>query len=196
MLPLVPTQPFALVSGLVFGPAKGALVTLVGTATAASIAFSVAKGPAGKTMSSLAARLEGNGSEASGALERVLGDGVADMDWRKQILSVVVLRISPVVPFSISNYLLGLTGLKFGPFLVGTLLGMAPWSILYGSIGASCKTLLASSDPNLANLLGVLKEDLGPYSTQLELLGVGTAFMFGVLVFDARRRSDAATEEK
>ena len=39
LLPLVPTQPFALMSGLLFGATKGAMITLLGTTTAGIVSL-------------------------------------------------------------------------------------------------------------------------------------------------------------
>lgn len=46
------------------------------------------------------------------------------------------------VPFSASNYLLGLTPVQLPAFLGGTLGGMAVWSVLYASLGGASRKLL------------------------------------------------------
>ena len=130
LLPLVPTQPFALMSGLLFGATKGAMITLLGTTTAgivsslllflslptpaqaltfpffssASIAFSVSSGPIGKKMRSFAMQMEregGEGTISSSPLMKKLVEGVEDLNLGQQMVSVMLLRFSPVVPFSI-----------------------------------------------------------------------------------------------
>jgi len=104
LLPLVPTQPFALMSGLLFGATKGAMITLVGTTTAASIAFSVSSGPIGKKMRNFAMGMEregGEGTISSSPLMKKLVEGVEDLNLGQQMVSVMLLRFSPVVPFSI-----------------------------------------------------------------------------------------------
>ena len=50
--------------------------------------------------------------------------------------------MSPVIPFSVSNYLCGLSGMAFPPFLLGTALGNIPWAVLYVSLGATGHELL------------------------------------------------------
>ena len=104
LLPLVPTQPFALMSGLLFGATKGAMITLLGTTTAASIAFSVSSGPIGKKMRNFAMGMEregGEGTISSSPLMKKLVEGVEDLSLGQQMVSVMLLRFSPVVPFSI-----------------------------------------------------------------------------------------------
>jgi len=51
------------------------------------------------------------------------------------------LRLSPLVPFSLSNYFYGLTAVKFLPYLVTSWIAMLPATFLYVSIGAAGKTL-------------------------------------------------------
>lgn len=61
--------------------------------------------------------------------------------------------LQPVVPFSASNYLLGLTPLPMAPYLAGTAAGMAAWSLVYASLGGASRSLLqkgASPDALLA----------------------------------------------
>src|SRR5947199_304037 len=43
---------------------------------------------------------------------------------------VFLLRLSPVVPFNVLNYALGLTSVRFGDYLVASL-GMIPGTLLY-----------------------------------------------------------------
>ena len=45
---------------------------------------------------------------------------------------------------SASNYLLGLSPLRFAPYITGTLAGMAVWSTVYASLGGASRTLLQS----------------------------------------------------
>eukprot|EP00976_Prorocentrum_cordatum_P098456 1191404-Prorocentrum_minimum.AAC.1 len=57
---------------------------------------------------------------------------------------VTLLRVNPVVPFSASNYVMGLTELKLAPFAAGTVLGLAPWMAFYVEIGSTGRGLLRS----------------------------------------------------
>ena len=47
-------------------------------------------------------------------------------------------------PRSASNYLLGLSPLRFAPYITGTLAGMAVWSTVYASLGGASRALLQS----------------------------------------------------
>jgi uncharacterized membrane protein YdjX (TVP38/TMEM64 family) len=69
----------------------------------------------------------------------------AGSDWECAV-KVVLLRLTPVVPFAVSNYVLGLTELGVGPFVVGTTVGMLPWALFYVLLGASGRGLLLSGE--------------------------------------------------
>jgi len=49
---------------------------------------------------------------------------------------VVLLRLSPLLPLSLSNYLYGLTSLELRPYVLGSWLGMLPGTFLYVQTGA------------------------------------------------------------
>jgi len=191
LVPLIPTQPLSLVSGLLFGASKGATITLLGTVTAATVAFSLARGPAGKTLSSVALRLEGGEGDdegSSNAVLRKMGEGVEDMGFVQQTISIVLLRMSPVVPFSISNYMVGLTPVKPLPFVCGTLIGMSPWCLLYATLGKAAGSILfqdgqAFTIEGLEDLRSAVQQQLSQYSEEMSLFGLGTLVMLSVFVF-------------
>ncbi|KVH95435.1 SNARE associated Golgi protein, partial [Cynara cardunculus var. scolymus] len=51
--------------------------------------------------------------------------GYGEGDWFNQFKAVVLLRVSPF-PYIMYNYCAVATGVKFGPYLLGTLVGMVP----------------------------------------------------------------------
>lgn len=75
---------------------------------------------------------------------------------------ITLLRISPLFPFSISNYIYGLTRIKFQDYVTGSLIGMLPgtlWYVTVGKVGRS-----------------VLEADAGG-STLLQGVGLGLALL-------------------
>ncbi|EFN58700.1 hypothetical protein CHLNCDRAFT_56835 [Chlorella variabilis] len=190
-IPLLPTQPFSLASGLLFGAQKGALCMLSGTTLAALLAFSIARG-IGRPLAERIISHELSGSELSGAesdggeagppltpVQRKLAEVQAVIErgsfWQ-QAGAVLLLRMTPVVPFSASNYVLGLSPLPLAPYLAGSVVGMAFWAVFYASLGgASRSMLLRGVDPDV--LLADLLDKAGAYTRELAVGGalLGTA---------------------
>jgi len=53
--------------------------------------------------------------------------------WR----AVTALRLIPVIPHSLSNYALGLTRIRLGPYALGSFLGQLPMTIAYVDLAAA-----------------------------------------------------------
>ncbi|EIE22112.1 hypothetical protein COCSUDRAFT_66464 [Coccomyxa subellipsoidea C-169] len=176
MIPLFPTQPLALASGLLFGPVEGAACTIVAATLAASIAFTVAQGLGRK----LAERIidsevggessGGKGNAAQQALARVQASVEKGGFWQ-QYSAVLALRMTPVVPFSASSYLLGLSSLPYQPFLMGTLSAMAIWGPLYATIGGASRAVLQNGG-NLGEVLSDLQARTGQYTEKAAVIGL------------------------
>ena len=63
---------------------------------------------------------------------------------------VALLRLSPLFPFSVLNYALGLTRVRLRDFVLASWLGMLPGTALYvylGSLFTNVGDLLAGSPP-------------------------------------------------
>lgn len=109
---LVPRPALNVAGGLLFGLASGVVLALTGGVLAAVIQFAVARHVAGDALSR---RLP---ERVRNRLEGLVG-------WRA-LLAVVQLRLIPVIPYQMVNYGFGVTGLRAGPFAVGTALGSLP----------------------------------------------------------------------
>jgi uncharacterized membrane protein YdjX (TVP38/TMEM64 family) len=59
-------------------------------------------------------------------------EAVSEQGWRIMLL----LRLSPVIPFNVQNYLFSITDIRFLPYLAATAIGTLPGSTLFISIGA------------------------------------------------------------
>jgi len=68
---------------------------------------------------------------------RKLDKAVADDGWQV----VVLLRLSPIVPFNLQNYALGVTAISFLQYLTATLIGIAPGIAIYVYFGIFGKGL-------------------------------------------------------
>jgi uncharacterized membrane protein YdjX (TVP38/TMEM64 family) len=118
---LAPPFILTLAAGAIYGVWKGSLIVLVGASLGASAAYA------------LAIRL--SGTRLADWLHRhprvaAARDAVRDEGAWVQFL----LRLSPVVPFSLLNYTLGLARVRYRDFLVA-LVGMIPAIVLYAYYG-------------------------------------------------------------
>jgi uncharacterized membrane protein YdjX (TVP38/TMEM64 family) len=126
---------------VVFGPVTGVLLTLVGASLSGALFFAL-----GSTGSSIVGRAVDRLSFA-GALARLLRtDGV---------FAVAVARNLPLGPYPIVNLALGASPVRFAHFMVGNLIGLLPWLILYAFAGSQLRSLLEDPDPGTAVLFGI-----------------------------------------
>ena len=179
-IPLMPTQPLSLASGLLFGAQKGAACMLIGTTLASLIAFTIARGvgrPLAEKilrheMKSVEIDSDGNTpstSSSSGfsvqAKLMEATEAIENGTFWQQTGAVFVLRMTPFIPFSASNYMLGLSPLPVTPYLTGTVAGMFFWSCIYASFGGASRALLRrGADPDA--LLGNMLQQVGSVSEE------------------------------
>ena len=112
-----PGSVLTLAAGAIFGLAKGTLYVFVAATLGASAAFFVARHLA---RGAVERRLAGNARFA--AIDRAVGE-----QGRK---IVFLLRLSPVFPFNLLNYALGLTRVRFADYFAACA-GMLPGTLLY-----------------------------------------------------------------
>jgi uncharacterized membrane protein YdjX (TVP38/TMEM64 family) len=124
----VPGAILTLGAGFLFGLGWGlVIVSLASTATAA-LAFLIARYAARERVEKLARK-----NEKFAAVDKAIGKN----GWKV----VGLLRLSPLIPFSLSNYLYGLTSVRFLPYLAASWVGMLPGTLLYVSLGVAGKTV-------------------------------------------------------
>lgn len=105
---VLPASIGALAAGMLYGAEAGFAIAASAILCGAVIAFLLSR----SLFRPLIVRLVGRHPRA-GSLDRA----VADQGWRL----VCLLRISPIMPFAVTSYALGLTSLRLGPYLAGTL---------------------------------------------------------------------------
>jgi uncharacterized membrane protein YdjX (TVP38/TMEM64 family) len=113
----VPGSVLTLAAGAIFGLARGVTYVMIGASIGACLAFLVARYFA---RTAIEQRLSRHSSFA--AIDRAIG-----REGRK---IVFLLRLSPVFPFNLLNYALGLTNVRFADYLIACL-GMIPGTFLY-----------------------------------------------------------------
>jgi len=119
-------------AGFVFGLWKGFLAAWVGATLGAALAFLVARFVARDKIEAIARR-----NEKFRKIDNAIGKQGAKL--------IFLLRLSPVIPFNLSNYLYGLTGVKFWPYVLASWLGMMPGTFLYVYIGVASKAAVAAT---------------------------------------------------
>lgn len=163
---LGPAWLFALVAGLAFGLVKGGLLVWASATVAAALAFLVARYFARHRIEKLARK-----NEKYEAVDRA----IRRHGWKV----VLLLRISPLLPYTISNYIYGLTAVDFVHYVIASAVGIIPMVAVYVSIGA------AGREAALAAAGG------GQHSTvELVVFAVGVVFTIaaGVLIARAAKR--------
>lgn len=113
----VPGSLLTLAAGAIFGISRGVAYVFVGATVGATLAFLLSRYVARSTVEQ---RLEGN--QRFAAIDRaVAGEGLK---------IVMLLRLSPVFPFNLLNYALGLTQVRLRDYVVACV-GMLPGTLLY-----------------------------------------------------------------
>jgi Uncharacterized conserved protein len=119
-------------AGFVFGLWKGFLAAWVGATLGAALAFLVARFVARDKIEAIARR-----NEKFRKIDSAIGKQGAKL--------IFLLRLSPVIPFNLSNYFYGLTAVKFWPYVVASWIGMMPGTFLYVYIGVASKAAVAAT---------------------------------------------------
>jgi len=120
----VPGALITIAGGTFFGASLGTLTVSLASTTAAALAFLLARGALRPRVESWA-RSRPRFQALDGAIEK--------QGWRV----VGLLRLSPAMPFSLGNYLFGLTSVRFLPYVLVSWIAMLPGTFLYVSIGAA-----------------------------------------------------------
>lgn len=137
---LLPGSLLTLVAGFVYGPVWGLML-----ASPASVAGATAAFLLGRTV------LREWASRRVGASPRAQAIDAAVA--RQGFTLVLLLRLSPVFPFNVLNYVLSLTRIRLGTYVLASFLGMLPGTALYvylGSLAPAAAQLGPASTPSSA----------------------------------------------
>lgn len=165
---LLPGSLLTLASGFVYGPIWGVAVASPVSVTAATASFLLGRFVARDWV----ARKVGQRARIA-AIDEAIGEGGLKI--------VILLRLSPVIPFNLLNYALGLTRVRLRDYILGSFLGMLPGTALYvylGSLVTSASELAAGKRP-----------DAGPFGTALYIAGFGATILVSVLIARMAKRA-------
>jgi len=168
----VPGSVLTLAAGAIFGLAKGVVYVFVAAVLGSGAAFLVSRHLARRAVDRLIA-----GNPRFAAVDRAVA-----VEGRK---IVFLLRLSPVFPFTLLNYFLGLTRVRFVDYLLASV-GMIPGTLLYVYYGK-----LAGDVAALAGGSGI-ERGAGYWS----VLGLGlaaTIIVTAIVTRTARRALREAT---
>jgi uncharacterized membrane protein YdjX (TVP38/TMEM64 family) len=130
-LALLPGSALTVTAGLLFGAVGGTLTITVAATTSATLGFLIARHVARDAIEK---------KTQSVPLFRAIDRAIADGGWR----IVALLRLS-LFPFSVSNYLCGLSAIGFAPYVVTSGLAMIPVTMFYVTLGRAAGAVLGSA---------------------------------------------------
>ncbi len=158
----IPGSALTLASGAIFGVAKGTVLVFVAAILGSTAAFLIARHLA---RGSIEKRIEGEPKFA--AIDRAIGT-----EGRK---IVFLLRLSPIFPFNLLNYGLGLTRVGLLDYVIAGI-GMLPGTLLYVYLGSAAGQAVAAAGGAAP----------GRSPAQWALFGVGLAATIAVTLFVTR----------
>lgn len=115
-------------AGFLFGVKLGLVTVSLGSTLGATLAFLV-----GRTLFRDSIRQMIGGNPKFAALDSAVG--------REGFKIVLLARLSPVLPFTVLNYALGLTPVALGDFVLASWIGMLPASLVYVYLGSTLAEL-------------------------------------------------------
>lgn len=124
----IPAIPLTASAGYLFGPVQGTGVVLLSASIAAAVSFVIGRTLLRDYVESV---LEEYPKFAK--IDRAIG--------REGFRLMFLLRLSPIFPFALSNYLYGASSINFSAFFWGTLFGFAPGTAAYVYTGYVGKAL-------------------------------------------------------
>ncbi len=136
-----PKPVLATAAGLLFGVGWGSAIAVAGFTAGAMIAFAVARGLGRDTV-------KGWLGERLAVVERVFA--------KRGVEATLVIRLLPVLPFTLANYGAGVTSVRARDFALGTALGLVPSTVLAAVLGDALSDLGSTRSLVALSIWGVL----------------------------------------
>ncbi|MCC5790761.1 MAG: TVP38/TMEM64 family protein [Opitutales bacterium] len=119
---LLPGAPLTIGSGFIFGLGWGFVAVSVGATAGAALAFLIGRFLAREKIEEAT-----KDKPKFQSVDRAIGNRGAKL--------IFLLRLSPLIPFNLSNYFYGLTAVRFWPYTLASFFGMMPGILVYVYIG-------------------------------------------------------------
>lgn len=149
---LLPGSVLMIGAGVAYGPIWGTLIASPVSALAATAAFLVGRTVARGRVAAWAAR-----DPRFAAIDAAVGDQGLEL--------VILVRLSPLIPFNVLNYALGLTRVRTRDYALGSLIGMLPVTFLYVYAGSLVGDLAMASGAEAGHPWQPLVSGLGLAAT-------------------------------
>jgi uncharacterized membrane protein YdjX (TVP38/TMEM64 family) len=134
---LIPGSLLTLGGGAIFGVLVGSVYVFLAASIGATLAFLIGRYLARGWVSK---QIEGN------TKFKAVDNAIA----REGLKIVILTRLSPVFPFNLLNYALGVTQVSLKDYLVG-FIGMLPGTVMYVYIGSLAGSLAMIGSPSTTN---------------------------------------------
>lgn len=166
----IPGAVFTLAAGLIYGMIAGTAVAISGATLGAACAFLVARYLVRERVERLGQR-----NPRFNAIDKAIG--------REGWKIVGLCRLSPLIPFNVSNYFYGTTSIAFWPYVAASFLGMFPGTWLFAYFGA-------------IGQMGLSARHAGHDTVEWIFLGLGLFATVTVTVFITRLARNALRNTK
>jgi uncharacterized membrane protein YdjX (TVP38/TMEM64 family) len=134
----IPGTVLTIVGGALFGPIYGSLINLTGATIGASFAFLISRYLVSDWVK----------QRAGDKITKIL-DGVDSEGWR----FVAFTRLVPLFPFTILNYVLGLTKIPLLHYIVATWIFMLPGAFAYTYLGYAGSEAFKGGESLVQNIM-------------------------------------------
>src|SRR5687767_12440839 len=169
----IPGSAITIGAGTLFGLSTGFIVVVIGANLGALTAFLLARSLLREKVTSWA-----SANPKFRSLDQAIG---------KQGFKMVLLtRLSPVFPFVLLNYFLGLTAVRTAPYVLANVIGMLPATFLFVYIGAAARDALA----------GQIDASAGFYQQILKVVGLLATVAVVVVVTRIARKALREAEQE
>ncbi len=159
---MIPGSALTLVAGAVFGLWIGTVVVSLGSTMGAALTFLIARYLARDRVAGMVKTYP-----VFHAIDGALGRG----GWKV----VALLRLSPVIPFNVQNYLYGLSAIRFWPAVLASWVAMLPGTFLFVYLGYAGREAAGAVQGGGAGSTG-----------KAVLLGIGLAATLAVTLYVTR----------
>ena len=136
---LIPASAMTLLAGGVYGFFAGLLITVLASNLGALCAFVLGR-------SLLRSRVE------AWARDRPRFEKVREAIGKNGFKIVLLLRLSPLFPFTVLNYMLGVTSISLPRYVAANVVGMLPGTIVFVYVGVLSGDVAAGEPPSALKL--------------------------------------------